>query len=251
MRSAKRLAGLAALLWIGFSVGAPSFAEEAPALSVTLMTREITVAEDGRTDTTVHVQIHIGNESAAMTGGQQAVTFSADTETLEIIEAHTLKPDGKRIAVAPSSIYEQQAPGTQQVLMYTDQRQKVIVFPQVATGDDLIYTARISQKAPLIPGQFWDSGTFNASAALREVHETVTVPKALALYVDTKGLAYSRDETAPRSSIVGPMLPRQPLTSKTGMTSRKPIRLISMSRHSRIIRPLDLLMRCCRRRRSR
>src|SRR5690242_3816204 len=148
MLSLKRLASLLVLFWLGVSADLPSFAQEAPALSIALMTREVEVAEDGRTITTTHVEIHINNESAAMSGGQQTVSFSADTEALDIVEAYTRKPDGTRIAVVPSSIYEQQAPGTQQVLMYTDQRQKVMMFPRVAAGDDLIYTARIAQKAP-------------------------------------------------------------------------------------------------------
>jgi tetratricopeptide (TPR) repeat protein/transglutaminase-like putative cysteine protease len=185
---------LAALVWLVLCAGAA--AQEAPALSATLMTRDIVVAEDGHTTTTMHVEIHIGNDSAAMSGGQQNASFSADTESLEIVEAYTRKPDGKRIAVAPSSIYEQQAPGTQQVLMYTDQRQKVIVFPQVGAGDDVVYTARVVQKAPLMAGQFWYGDIFNLSAAIREVRESVTVPKAMALHVDTHDLAYSRDETA-------------------------------------------------------
>jgi tetratricopeptide (TPR) repeat protein/transglutaminase-like putative cysteine protease len=131
-----------------------------------------------------------------MSGGQQHVAYSAETEALEIVEAYTRKPDGRRIAVAPGSVYEQQAPGTQQVLMYTDQRQKVIIFPQVAAGDALIYTARIAQKAPLIAGHFWYGGVFNASAALAEVRETITVPKTMVLHVDTKELVYSTDKTA-------------------------------------------------------
>ena len=196
MLSVKWLAGPAVLLWVSLAAGAPSFAEEVPAFSLPLMTRDIVVAEDGRTDTTVHVEIHIGNESAAMSGGQQTISFSADTEQLEIVEAYTRKRDGKRIAVASTSIYEQQAPGTQQVLMYTDQRQKIVVFPQVVAGDDLIYTARIAQKAPLIAGQFWHGDAFTPSATLGEVRESITVPKTMVLYTDTKGLAYSRAETA-------------------------------------------------------
>lgn len=99
MRSVKWLAVLAGLFSVDLSAGAPSLAEEAPALSVVLMARDILVAEDGRTNTTVHVEIHIGNESAVMTAGQQTLSFSADTEALEIVEAYTRKRDGKRIAV--------------------------------------------------------------------------------------------------------------------------------------------------------
>jgi transglutaminase-like putative cysteine protease len=86
---------------------------------------------------------------------RDSVTFSTSAQTGEIVEAYTLKPDGKRVEVRPDSYQIEINKGVQAGKpAYSDRTTLSVVFPGLEVGDSVVFTTRIKTHTPIFPGQF-------------------------------------------------------------------------------------------------
>jgi len=165
----------------------------APALTVRLVTVDIQVAGDGSSTQTSHFEIRATNDSGALQVGQTSIPYDASAQDIAVVEAHTLKPDGRTLPVDPTAIYDQVPPG-QNAAMVTGLRSKLIVFPQFAAGDTAVYTLKVTTRVPNFSNQFVYTEAFDRTTAYDEVRETITAPKTLPLYVESHDVDASRRE---------------------------------------------------------
>ena len=165
-----------------------------PASTVKLLTTDIQVAADGTYTQTNHYEITANNDSAALRVGQTSLPYDSSSQEVHIVEAHTLKPDGKTIPVNPDAIYDQMPSGLAPGAMITDLRVKEIVFPQFAAGDVAVYTVTVATKTSYFPGKFWFSQVFPRSVAFGEVRESITAPRNMPLQVENHGVDFRKTE---------------------------------------------------------
>jgi transglutaminase-like putative cysteine protease len=92
---------------------------------------------------------------AARAGARVDISYTAGQATIEILEAETVKADGRRIAVTPDKIFDIAPQAARQVAMYTDSRTKSIVFPDFGAGDTVRYVYRLKHFASTWPGFSW------------------------------------------------------------------------------------------------
>src|SRR4029078_13407498 len=109
---------------------------------------------------TSHGEFLARNESAAQQVAQQSIRYSDSMADLEVVEAYTLKADGTKLPVEASAIFTQLPQGAPSVPSFNDQKQKVIVFPNVAAGALVVYTTRQHTKHPFFPGYFTANDAF-------------------------------------------------------------------------------------------
>ncbi|HKD22627.1 MAG TPA: DUF3857 domain-containing protein, partial [Rhizomicrobium sp.] len=95
------------------------------------------VHADGSSTITSHVEIQLLSPQAVSALAQPALTFSDTMQDLQIRNAYTLKRDGTRLPVAPDAILVRQKAVPSP--MFTDLKEKVILFPNVEPGDTLVY----------------------------------------------------------------------------------------------------------------
>ena len=98
-------------------------------------------------------ELRTANDAAARRQGQQAFSYSPNMEVLDVVEAFTRKADGRVLPVDHASIHDQLPSGTSDRALITDLREKVLVFPEVAGGDTLVYALRRTVRHPLFPGR--------------------------------------------------------------------------------------------------
>lgn len=151
------------------------------------------VAADGTFVETIHVEVRANNDAAAMQTAQKATGYVGSLQKLDVVEAFTLKKDGQKIPVDASAIYDQPAPGSPQVAMFTDARQKTIVFPQFAAGDTAVYTLKLTSQ-PYFPGTFALQDFFPPAAEFDDVRETIVAPKELPLQTESDGVDFTRKQ---------------------------------------------------------
>ena len=188
----------AASLVLG-SMGPPVFSQPAvgpaqnnpPPVVIKLATGDISVESGGLYTETLHTEISPTNEAVAKTLGEQRITYSEATEDLDITEAYTLKGDGRKLPVDPSKIFVQSPPGNR-APMFDDLKSKVIVFPDVSANDTLVYTSVRRAKEAHFPGQFFRAEVFPRVVAWNEVRFSISVPKSVALTVETHDLAMEK-----------------------------------------------------------
>ena len=128
-------------------------------------------------------------------------------ETAEILEAFTRKADGKILEVDRTQIFPQAPPGSSQLPMFNDRKQKVIVFPDLSAEDTLVYTIKQTHKAPFA-GQFFFGGVFLRGVAFEDVRVNVTLPQAMTAHVEVQGVEHQVEESG--ESITHKFLYRNP-----------------------------------------
>jgi len=159
---------------------------------------DVEVAADATVTTTYHSEIEVKNESVIAEAGQRPFFFNSSIEKLDIVEAYDRKPDGRKLPVDTSAIFEQLAPGSPNVPIYSDQKQKVVVFPDVEVGDVLSTTVKYLSQ-PLLPGLFTLYRGFDHTYARNDVHVHLIVPSSMSLLTETHELHFSKHHEGDRT----------------------------------------------------
>lgn len=150
--------------------------------------RHIDLAPDASQVNEARAELQILDAAAIQQLGQMVITYSDTTQEVKVDEAYTLKKDGTKLAVSPNAIITQQRPGTSTAPMLTDQKQKVVIFPNVEVGDTLVSVRTLKAK-PLFPGLFAYGQTFPQGVEVDKYDLVYTTPKSLPLYFDAKDVA--------------------------------------------------------------
>lgn len=179
---------LAAFLLLTFVLVARA---DAPPLTILSAADSYDVRTDGSYVNLYRVEMRTGSDAAARRYGQQAFSYSPQMEDLDVAEAYTRKPDGRVLPVDRASIHDQLPPGTTDRALITDLREKVLVFPEVAGGDTLVYALRRNVRHPPFPGRFLISAYLSRSAPLLDYTMTVRAPAAMALHSESHEMDYS------------------------------------------------------------
>lgn len=173
--------GMALAAGLG-SAQAQGTADQAVPLIILHADNHYDVAEDGTFTQTYHFEFQPTNDASARREAQQAISFSPSLEDFTILDASTRKPDGRVLAVPDSAIHDQLPWSTPDLALFSDQRQKVIVFPEAAGGDTLSYTWRRVLRHPALPGAFVTNIYMGLGAPWRALDMTVTAPAAMHLH---------------------------------------------------------------------
>src|SRR6516225_1650223 len=193
------------------AVSAHMFAADAaspePPVIIKVLTGDTIVQLDGSYTTITHGEMLATNETAAHSIAQHRVEYSESMETAEILEAFTRKADGKILEVDRTQIFPQAPPGSSQLPMFNDRKQKVIVFPDLSAEDTLVYTIKQTHKAPFA-GQFFFGGVFLRGVAFEDVRVNVTLPQAMTAHVEVQGVEHQVEESG--ESITHKFLYRNP-----------------------------------------
>lgn len=166
-------AARSALVLVGLCASANAAEQQAaqPAASIELLTSDSKVSADGSVVQTVHSELRALNDAGALQISRINVPFVAGLQTLEIIEAYTLKADGTKIPVDVSTVVEQLPADAAQSGMVTDQRIKVLFLPQFGAGDTAVYTIRQTTLKPRFPNEFVTGEIFPRAASFKEVRD--------------------------------------------------------------------------------
>lgn len=178
----------ASFLWCGGAAAQASNAAPAPAV---LQQWHVTydVARDGRASAT-HVLRNQVVQPGALEGLKTfSFSFSTGIQSGQVLEAYTLKPDGRRIEV-PAGNYQTETHdgrnGGQP--MFSDRTRVSVVFPDLAVGDAVGLSYRIDDKEAIFPGAFSVVHSFSPYTVHQDSSVTVRYAKGLALRFEAHGL---------------------------------------------------------------
>lgn len=176
------------------SAAAPMIVE-APPFSFT-HDFDYAIGNDGLLTLTARYRGKVMNASGVQALGTYRDTNNANFFTYDVLEAATVKPDGRRVPVDPAKMLVQAAPASPDALhFYLDHKTHTLIFPELAPGDEVEALIRIKQTAFVTPGGV--SRSFAFSRSVRRAGATVTIraPKHAELQVWQAGLDHRREET--------------------------------------------------------
>ncbi|MEO6080110.1 MAG: DUF3857 and transglutaminase domain-containing protein [Steroidobacteraceae bacterium] len=146
------------------------------------------VSADGTWTTEVDTARRVDEQQAVAGMGQAPVQYSESLQSLEILEAYTTTKDGKRIDVPADKIITQQLPASTGAPTFSDNKLRMVVFPQVEVGATLNLRYRLKQLKPYLPGLFSAALIVNPFTDTQAASVIVRAPEKLKLHFSSRDM---------------------------------------------------------------
>lgn len=161
-----------------------------PSVTVLRHVEHYVVQQDGSYTQTREVLVQLNEQRAIAAEAQREFHFNRTLEEVEVIEAYTEKPDGRRIPVLPDQIKLQQEPAYSGAPMFQDMQVKTVIYADVAVGDKLYSKTRRVRGTALFAGQFSDT-TFPYYQPTKQLTVIYDMPADMTLRADEAGFKAS------------------------------------------------------------
>jgi transglutaminase-like putative cysteine protease len=188
-----------AVLWLALSL--PAMAQDLGMQSAHLKVNRIESATRFAADASSVSDYTLEREALSDQGarmvGKATRSYHRALQRHEVVEAYTLKADGRKLAVAAEAIQVQSgvassgtAPSMPEVAIV------VITFPDVQRGDRTVLRGRLTSHTPMLPGWAQVADFIVPVVAIELAAFRLEAPKALGLKVFSEGFALQRDDSA-------------------------------------------------------
>jgi transglutaminase-like putative cysteine protease len=126
--------------------------------------------DDGSFADTHVLSVKLLSDKAAQSGKESTVTYSTSVQKVDVLEAYTLKADGRHVDVPKGNYQVESNSGLDKgAAAFSDWSTLTLVFPDVAKGDTKVFSYRITATQPMFPGQFSTYESFGRQAAYDDV----------------------------------------------------------------------------------
>lgn len=176
---------LALLTW---GISCAVHAQYKPPVSTVLSVASYHINKDGSYRQELENLTRIETAQGVNAFAEERLSYVSTLETLEVMEAYTLQPDGSKVVVTPDNIRTLESADASEAPTFSDAKVKVIVFPKVAIGSQLYYRARYFQHTPLFPGHFFASHYFSPHMRYGAVQIHLSHDPGIAVQVDARGM---------------------------------------------------------------
>lgn len=129
-------------------------------------------------------------KEAALEGSKRAsVGYSTSAQKAEVIAAYTLKVDGRRIDV-PKGNYQVEVNSGKGMdsPVYSDWTTLTVVFPDVAVGDSVVFSYKITQTEPMFPKHYSTAQYFYNQVAYDDVRVRFDYPSSMWVQYEARGM---------------------------------------------------------------
>ena len=152
---------------------------------------QYTIRDAARMDVTQRIETEVSSASMLQSLGQHRLVNNDHFFNLDLIEAATVKPDGRRVNVDLNQIAVLSgAEATTNILFQADVKTRVIPFPELAAGDHTVVAYRVSQKQPTGLGGTSIALAFPPALYFSGMKVTVDAPANLPVQVTERALQH-------------------------------------------------------------
>ncbi len=160
---------------------------QADSASFRLFLYDILVEADGGVVETLRWDIGVADWVAARREARQAFNYSDDLVTASLVEAFTLKADGRRLDVPADAVGKRTQRSAPSLASEWHQKQMVLTFPDVERGDRVSMTFRRTLRQPLLPGHFTTRIILPHYVHTGDAAVSISVPDGMALRTEAYG----------------------------------------------------------------
>lgn len=147
------------------------------------------VNDDGTHVETTSWALKVLSEQGVARAQEASVSVSDRLEKLEILSAYTLKPDGRKINVPPTNYQDETNTGKGSVApMFSDIRTRTVAYPDVAVGDTVVLSYKLTQVEATFPRNFSTLESFSKFQVYDDAQVSLSAPKSLGLRVYSRGV---------------------------------------------------------------
>jgi transglutaminase-like putative cysteine protease len=132
--------------------------------------------------------ILIETENGVRSDGEADIEYNSSFETVKILSAYTLQPDGKKILVKKDGIKTTDDPLSEGAPMFSDSKHKIIIFPNVKIGSRLCYTYETTAHEVAFKNNFMLPGFYSPHYKYVSHIININISKSLPVYIDKQGV---------------------------------------------------------------
>ena len=162
---------------------------------------DIHVNADGSNVETIELQTLVRNQLSVDKESQADIPYLPQFQTVEVLEAYTITPDGKRVPVAKNAIRTVDDDNSEGKVMFSDMKHKIIVFPNVSVGARTYYRVVTKTHTPLFPGHYFSRWWFGAGTEWAHSEINLSHDPAIEIQVDSKDVKGGRVEDGPNGEV--------------------------------------------------
>ena len=130
----------------------------------------------------------IETENGVNHDGEADIEYNSTFETVKVLSAFTLQPDGKKIQVPKDAIKTTEDPLSQGAPMFSDSKHKVIIFPNVKVGSRLCYTYKTVAHDVPFRNNFMLPDFYSPHYKYPSHIININISKALPVNIDKRGV---------------------------------------------------------------
>jgi len=117
------------IIFVLSSIALSVHAEYKPSITFEKTVDTYNVKKDGTNVLISENVILIETENGVRSDGEADIEYNSSFETVKILSAYTLQPDGKKIPVKKDGIKTTDDPLSEGAPMFSDSKHRVIIFP--------------------------------------------------------------------------------------------------------------------------
>jgi hypothetical protein len=76
--------------------------------------------------------------------------------------------------------------------IFTDQKHRIIIFPQLEPEDWQVFKVQVRQRVPYFPDHFLETWTFGKDVEVEDAQVEISMPAGHSLFIDRQGFAAGR-----------------------------------------------------------
>ena len=183
---------LAGCLMLGIllaTLGRHAFAEEE--ISSVAMQKNIityTINHDGTYKMEHEYTMRLENSTAVASFGERKILYTPSLESMQIIAAYTILPDGRRLPVPEKSIHT--TIGAMGVVgpVFKDSNTTVLIYPNLVVGSHIYLKYSTTCHTPLFPGHFTFNWSFSPHLKSAKTEANLNYDPRLKLHIATRGV---------------------------------------------------------------
>jgi transglutaminase-like putative cysteine protease len=160
-----------------------------------------TIRPDNLVDWLITTEIIVGTDAAAREMAEQKADVNDYFYSQEILEAATLKADGRRLEVTPENIITKIKPTEFSEIEHfrLNVKRTTIRFPDVVVGDSVVYTVKRTAKRENTPGGTSNLTAVDADDRYSSYSFTLDAPSDMKLQTVNKGGSYRMSKRGDRN----------------------------------------------------
>lgn len=176
------------------------------------------VDADGLWTVVLEAERKAHDAQAARNGARIDLSYAASSQRIEILEAATLKADGRRLPVADDKIIDIAPQVSREVALYSDNRTRSIVFPNVEAGDSIRFAYRLTTFDLTWPG-YSRSNVWQTPHRTKLSERIFERPAAMPLGVEHHGGDYRTEQMGERVRQIFSWRNEKSVPTEAGSTS--------------------------------
>ncbi|MBT8573485.1 DUF3857 domain-containing protein [Polynucleobacter paneuropaeus] len=162
---------------------------------------DVFVRADGSDDETIERQVLIRSQLAVDTSSQVDIPYLNNFQTIKVIEAYTITPEGKKIFVGKDAIRTVDGDSSDGKSQFSDVKHRIIIFPNVSPGSKTYYKAVISTSKPLFPGHYFVRYWFGPGTQWQNSEINLSHDPKIPLQVDARGVNGGKIAMGPNGEV--------------------------------------------------